>query len=229
MTQERIWITRSLPGAHKSAVNFAQLGLACAISPLLKIMPATVMPLQPDKVDVLVFTSQNGLNGFCELTKRRDWRVVTVGDETAAQAKKAGFTSVSSAGGTSEDVTQLIKSSFSKDTSIIHCAGNHVRGKITEDLRAAGYKARRDLYYQSSPVSMLPKLDVSKLTYIALYSPLAAQTLAHFKPNLSGVTLLSISAATDAAIGDLRCQSRLIASAPNETAMLALLAPLRAV
>lgn len=226
-------MTRTLPGAHKSAAHFAELGLTCAISPLLKVMPAPVMPPQPAKDDVLVFTSQNGLSWFCEFTKRRDWRVVTVGDETAAKAKSAGFTSVISAGGTSEDVTQIIKSNFPKGTSIVHCAGKHVRGTITQDLCAAGYTARRDLYYQSSPISQLPNIDLSKLTYIALYSPLAAQTLAGFRPNLAGVTLLSISPATDAALDiigyDLRCQSRRIARAPNETAMLALLRPSGAV
>lgn len=229
MTQDRIWMTRTLPGAHKSAAAFAQLGLACAVSPLLKVMPASDMPPRPDKDDVLVFTSQNGLRWFCEFTKRRDWRVVTVGDETAAQAQSAGFSAVSSAGGTSADVTTLIKSNFAKGTSIVHCAGKHVRGTIIQDLKAAGYKARRDLYYQSSPVSKLPNIDLSQLSYIALYSPLAAQTLAGFKPNLTGVTLLSISPATDAALGDVRCQSRRIARAPNETAMLALLGPASAV
>lgn len=218
-----------MPGAHKSAENFAHFGLACVISPLLNVMPSPDMPPQPAKDDVLVFTSQNGLSWFCEFTKRRDWRVVSVGDATAAQAKSAGFTFVISAGGTSEDVTQVIKSNFPKNTSIVHCAGKHVRGSITQDLNAAGYKARRDLYYQSAPVSRLPNIDLSKLSHIALYSPLAAQTLASLKPDLSAVTVLSISQATDAALGDIGCQSRRIAAAPNETAMLALLRPSGAV
>ena len=225
MSQERIWITRTLPAAHRSAANFAQLGLACAVAPLLKVIPAPNMPPQPEADDVLIFTSQNGLNWFCEFTKRRDWRVVTVGDETAAQAAKAGFSQVSSAGGTSRDVTALITSHFAKGSSFVHCAGKHARGTITQDLQAAGYKARRDLYYQSSPISSLPNIDLAKLSYIALYSPLAAKTLAGFKPNLAGITLLSISEATDAAMGDINCQSRRVAKAPTETAMLALLGP----
>ena len=225
MSQDRIWITRTLPSVHRSAANFAQLGLACAVAPLLKVMPAPTMPPKPQWDDILIFTSQNGLNWFCEFTKRRDWRVVTVGDETAAQATKAGFDKVSSAGGTSRDVTALITSNFAKGSSFVHCAGKHVRGTITQDLQAAGYKARRDLYYQSSPISSLPNIDLAKLSYIALYSPLAAQTLAGFQPNLAGITLLSISAATDAALGNIRCQSRRVAKAPTETAMLALLGP----
>ena len=223
--REPLWMTRTLPNAHKSAASFAHLGLACAISPLLTIVPTANMPLPPDKDSVLVFTSANGLNWFCEFTKLRHWPVVTVGDETAAQARGKGFKNVSSASGTSVEVTQLIKSNFPVSQPIIHCSGKHIRGSLTEDLQIAGFTARRDIYYESRPVQNLPKLDFTQLSYIALYSPLAAQTLRQFSPNLSTVTTLSISAATDAALGAIKCRSRLIAHTPNETAMLALLAP----
>ena len=223
--RDRLWMTRTLPNAHKSAGNFERLGLACTVSPLLTIVPTVNMPPPPDKESALVFTSANGLNWFCEFTKLRHWPVVTVGDETAAQARGKGFKNVSSASGTSEDVTELIKSKFPVSRPIIHCSGKHIRGTITKDLHAAGFTARRDIYYESNPVLNFPKLDVSKLSYVALYSPLAAQTLQQFAPELSTVTILSISAATDAALGSIKCQTRLIASAPNETAMLALLGP----
>ena len=72
----------------------------------------------------------------------------------------------------------------------------------------------------------MPNIDLQKLTYIALYSPQAAKTLAGFNPDLSGITMLSISQATDEALGNIKCQSRLIAKSPNETAMLTLLAPI---
>ena len=221
--QKRIWITRTLPSAHKSAANFAHLGFASAISPLLKIIPTPNMPPRPRDDDVLIFTSLNALHWFCEFTKLRHWPVVTVGDETAAQAQIAGFKDVSSASGTSKDVTQLVKSKFQASQSIIHCSGNHVRGTIIEDLQTAGYTARRDEYYKSIPVSNLPKIDFATLDYIALFSPLAAKTLANFKPDVATTTILSISQATDTALGNIQCQSRLIAKAPNETAMLALL------
>ena len=77
--------------------------------------------------------------------------------------------------------------------------------------------------YKSIPVTNLPKMDFAMLDYIALFSPLAAKTLANLKPDLATTTILSISQATDTALGNMQCQSRLIAKAPNETAMLALL------
>ncbi len=228
MTKPTLWITRSVPAAFKSAEQWALSGCAAAVAPLLKISPPAHMPPLPEKNAVLIFTSGNGIEAFKTLTDKRDWPVITVGDETARLAREAGFKQVSSAKGTSEDVTRLIQDKLpqdklSKTSAFIHCAGQAVRGAIVEDLSCAGYTARRDIYYQSTPVDALPKIDLGRLNYIALYSPLAAQTLASFKPDLSYTTTLSISAAADAALDGLNVQSRLIAARPNETAMLALL------
>ena len=219
-------MTRSLPHANESAANFVRAGLVVDIDPLLKLSPPPDMPNIPPKESALIFTSSNGLDWFCKYTSRRDWTVVTVGDATAQRAKDNGFGSVFSASGTSEDVTALIKAKFPVTQLIIHCAGQQVRGSIMKDLSQAGYSARRDIFYEIHPVKKMPKTDLGKLSYIALYSPQAAKTLAGFKPDLSAITTLSISQATDAALGNMKCQSRSIAKSPNETAMLTLLAPI---
>jgi len=129
-------------------------------------------------------------------------------------------------------VTALVLKAINKSRPIIHCAGRHVRGSITEDLSAAGYNARRDLYYQSEAVTDLPAIDYAALTHIAFYSPLAAKTFQSFASQdlLGQVSLdihkavfISISRATDAALGGLhgdRPVQRHIADAPNEAAMI---------
>ncbi len=218
----KLWLTRSLPAAYKSAEVWARAGCACAISPLLTIVPAKAAPPPPPKNATLIFTSGNGLRFFVDYSDYRGHKIITVGDVTAKAAREAGFDDVISADGTSHDVTEYCLGHLPKDVPVIHCAGAHIRGSVTEDLRAAGYQARRDIYYQTEPAEKLPKLDISQLSYIALYSPLAAKTLASFQPDLSGLTTLSISAATDAELGDMPAR-RLIAAAPNEAAMLALL------
>jgi len=193
------------------------------IAPLVTVSPSPKIPPLPEKETVLVFTSGNGIEAFTGLTDDRHWPVITVGDETARLARSAGFKSVSSAKGTSEDITRLIMDKLPITRPIIHCAGNHVRGSITQDLQAAGFNARRGVYYQSAPVQRLPKIEVSSLTYIALYSPLAAQTLADFRPDLRHATAISMSPATDKALGGLKFKARLIAKHPTEAAMLTLI------
>jgi len=223
MSKPTLWITRSLPAAYKSAEQWALAGCAAAVAPLLKITPPEAMPALPEKDAVLIFTSGNGIEAFKMLTDDRQWSVVTVGDETARLAKLAGFKKVSSAKGTSEDVTRLILGKLPKTYSFIHCAGQNIRGTIIEDLACAGYTARHDIYYQSLPVETLPKIDLGHLDYLALYSPMAAHILASFRPDLYNVTTLSISAATDAYLDGLNIKSRLIAEQPDEAAMVALL------
>lgn len=215
-----VWITRTAPAAFKSAENWAKEGYAAAVAPLLDITKPRVMPTLPPRDAVVIFTSGNGAKAFADMTLLRHWPVVTPGWQTKRIAHDLGFRTVTSAQGTSEDVLKVILKDFEVERPIHHCAGNHVRGQITETLIDKGYRAQRDLYYQSSPVKTLPKINTSQLDFVALYSPLAAKTLAEFSPDLTEVTVLSISKATDEALGEMICKARYIAEAPTEAALL---------
>lgn len=216
-----VWITRTQAGAFKSSKAFQSAGYETVTAPLLYIAPAPHMPSPPPHKAILVFTSRNGLSTFCDLTDRRHWSVVTVGDATARAAQLAGFETVNSASGTWEDVVSTIESRFpDRETPIFHIAGNHVRGRITETLNKLGYTARRDIYYSSDPIRHLPDIDMSSLTHIALYSPLAAKTLAWLKPQLGQAIAVSISAATDIELSSINFRQRRIAAEPNEKSML---------
>jgi len=87
-------------------------------------------------------------------------------------------------------------------------------------LKAKGYRAQRDLYYRTTPVKELPKIDTSKLDFVTLYSPLAAKTLVALAPDLTGVTVMSLSAAIDAAFGDYPCKARYIAQEASEPSLI---------
>ncbi len=221
MSKGRIWVTRTEPGASKSAARYRDLGFETVVAPLLTLGPAYKAPPPLPKNAILVLTSANTLRFLGEFTDQRHWPVVTVGDATASAAREYGFARVISATGTWEDVVSTLKEAFAKtDRPIIHASGGHVRGQITERLRAAGYEAERHVYYQSHPVTHMPDMDLRDLTHIALYSPLAARTLAGFSANLAHITALSISAATDAKLGEFPFKRRIIADAPNEDRMI---------
>jgi len=66
----------------------------------------------------------------------------------------------------------------------------------------------------------MPKLDTSKLDYAAFYSPLGAKTVASFNPDLSNVTVVSLSKAIDEALGTLACKARYISAEPHEAALI---------
>ncbi|WP_409432403.1 uroporphyrinogen-III synthase [Litorimonas sp. RW-G-Af-16] len=220
-----IWITRTRPGAVDSAAAWQAAGYAPIIAPLLDVTPPQNSPQKPDSSATLIFTSANGVLAYQSFDFSTHHAVITVGDKTALAARSAGFGDVLSADGQSEDVTALVRAVVPKNTKIVHCAGKHVRGSIIEDLQAAGYSAQRDLYYQSAPVTALPDVDLAALSYVALYSPLAAKTLAALSPDTSHMTAISLSPAIDAALGDQKFAAKYVSSSPHEAVMIALLLP----
>ncbi|MBC6412535.1 MAG: uroporphyrinogen-III synthase, partial [Hyphomonadaceae bacterium] len=219
MNEVTVWITRTLPGAEKSATAFQQAGFRTVVAPLLKIGRPAILPRMPEDDAVLIFTSGNGVDAFCNLTQDRHWPVVTVGDATAQRAGSEAFRTVHSAAGDWADVVKSIRFLFKPDQfPIRHIGGQHVRGRIVETLAKAGYDARLDICYRSWPVHDLPELDWVTITHIALYSPMAAHTLAEFSPNVLKMTSVSISPATDAALEKLEFADRLVAMTPDEPA-----------
>lgn len=217
-----VWITRTQPSANESAKTFEQAGYKPVIAPLLNVEPRAVGKTVPDNA-VLVFTSQNGVRAFCNSEMCRDLPVITVGDATAALARELGFLNVRSAGGTSDDIAPLIADGPDKTAIYIHISGTHIRGAVSEDLRARGFKAERRIYYGSSTVQTLPDIDIDKIDVAVFFSPMAAETLARLAPRTANMSALSISAAADTALGALVFKDRYIAKAPTLESMIAAL------
>jgi len=215
-----IWITRTAPAAFKSAELWAKEGYVAAVAPILEVSKPRELPELPVRDGVVVFTSGNAARAFANMTLLRHWPVVTPGYQTLRISHDLGFRTVISANGTSEDVTKLILDTYTTARPIFHCAGNHVRGTIVEDLKAQGYRARRDLYYLSAPVAKMPKVNIPQIDVVGVYSSLAAKTLAGFAPDLKHATIICLSQAVADALGDLPCKERRIAAEPNELSLI---------
>lgn len=219
-----IWITRTALGAAKSGKLWQAAGFKTSLIPLMQLRPVSKAPSRPLRGSSLIFTSINGVSAYAALGYDKEHHVITVGDATARAAKDCGFKNVISAGGASQDVTNLITQNLSKAVPIIHCAGEIVRGSITEDLQQAGYRARRDIYYETCEAELeLPDMNV--IDVIAFYSPLGARSFAkrYGHLDLKDVTALSLSTAVDVELEGLKFARRLVSPQPNETAMQGLL------
>ncbi len=208
-----IWITRTQPSADESAISWQKAGFVPLVSPLLTIKPVPHDPLP--KSAILIFTSKNGVDHAGPPLGRR---AICVGDATADHARGVGYQDVVSVAGTSKDITSWIIQHLSQDQPLIHVSGRHIRGQISEDLHASGYKASRMITYASAPNLVFPE---TKFDMVALYSPLAAHTFAKLMTmtDLTDVSAISISVATDAALEGVNLKGRLIAEQPNELAL----------
>lgn len=79
------------------------------VAPLIAVSP--IVQPEPNLSDVaaLAFTSVNGVAAFAALTAERDLPVFTVGDGTAAAARRFGFVEVRSADGALGDLARLLE------------------------------------------------------------------------------------------------------------------------
>ena len=218
MSKGIIWITRSLPAAQDTANLLAQKGYEGFVGPLIEILPPEQPPPAPTDGSLLVFTSKNAIQAFCQHLTRRDYSVVAVGDATANFAKSQGFEQVLSARGNSKDVTALILKKFDPGP-LIHCCGETIRGQIVEDLERAGFSAQRHIYYRQEQVKHLPKLP-QNLSHVLFFSPMAARVFSSLSPRKTALIALSMSPAIDRALRAVAFKRRQIASAPNLAAMI---------
>jgi len=218
----KVWITRTLPAAEKTALAVSEMGFDPVVSPLLKVVAPDILPSLPGPNCLLVFTSKNGVRAFCERTDNRNWPVITVGDATADLARTFGFKVVTSAAGTSPDIIELIKSKVKQSTPIIHCAGETIRVDFAQELNQLGFTAKREVYYGTLPVDIFPDA-LHTIKYVLFHSPRAARSLRELNLDVSHMTAISISEAANTELKTLALHEKCTANAPTETALLACL------
>ncbi len=221
----KVWVTRTLPGALKTATKLRERGFDPLVAPLLDVAPSPNMPPPLPQEAVLLLTSKNGLDALIGRTKLRHWPVVTVGDATASAAQAFGFGQVVSASGTSVELVDCVRKLFPQDKRhFIHISGENVRGDISGKLCALGYNAERHIYYATRPVNIAPDFDFGGVETVLVYSPMAASALSALDVDLSAIQAVSISAETDTALGDKVFLARKVAECPTEASMFSMLA-----
>lgn len=177
-----ILITRPESDAQALARELATLGHEVTVEPLLQVIFPTLPAPGLDGVQALLFTSANGVRAFARLETRRDIATFAVGEATAREARRAGFGTVTAAGG---DVASLGETVAKKlDPSggrLIHIAGSVQAGDLKGDLAARGYRVDRAVLYETleakalSP-STVEKIKEGKIDIILFFSPRTAQT-----------------------------------------------------
>ena len=135
-----------------------------------------------------------------------------------------GFVHVRSAEGDAQDVVKLVLKTVPRSQTLRHCCGEHVKGRLAEQLSEAGYKIERAIYYSASPVDQTD-VNLGGVKYVALYSPRGALAFSDIvkEEAVSHITALSISEATDALLEPLSLAGRLIADTPDQAAMVKVL------
>lgn len=232
----RVLVTRPQPGADATAARLTATGFEPVLLPLTAIRPLATPSLPtPDGIDALVFTSANGVRHAPSdlLASLGAVAVFTVGDETAAAARAAGFGDVRSADGDAASLAALIATTLPRGSRPLHLAGRERTAGFAERLAQSGIDLAVAEVYRAEPlgysdVELEKALGGAALFAALVHSPRGGRLLAELARRpmvheaLAGARILCISANAAAPLTGLSAKLA-VSGAPREDALLALL------
>lgn len=226
----RLLVTRPQAEAERTAAELVRRGHEPVLAPLLvtELLPAPVFP----KPAAVLFTSANGVRAVASWAEERVPRTVPalcVGERTAAAAKAAGFSHVRSADGDGKDLERLARAMLDPRAGpLLNPTVESPARDLAALLGGSGFTVATVEAYRMSEAEALPEAAEAELRSgaidgVLLYSRRTAETFARLteglRPHLAAMPLYCLSAEVAAGAGGGK---RLVAAAPNEAALLAL-------
>jgi uroporphyrinogen-III synthase len=228
----RVLITRPIDDAVPLTASLKARSVEALVEPMMTIR-STEEPLPDlDGVQGLLFTSANGVRGFLTRTDRRDFTAYAVGEATGEAARRAGFTKVEVAGGDVVTLAALVIAQCKPDAGkLIHVAGTHVAGNLSEQLTTAGFVVERAVLYDAlSAHSFYPAtiqaLKRGEVEAVMLFSPRTAEIFMTLiddsgaEQSLSAMAAICLSQAVADRLPEARFRTIIVAAKPDQNAML---------
>ena len=177
----KLLITRPKKDAVLLAKKISEMGIATIQQPVLNVRVVDGPEYDFENAQALLTTSTNGIRAFVEQYSQRSLRVLAVGDSSAQEAKKLGFSWVESAGGDVNDLIKLVRARLSPaNGTLIHPAGTKVAGTLYNALREDGFDYKRLVLYEAKKIiklnlKTLNFLDRGNIDGVLLFSPRTAE------------------------------------------------------
>jgi uroporphyrinogen-III synthase len=229
-------VTRPISDARPLAEKLRALGHEVMMAPLFTIRPRPTMDIAERPYAAVAFTSANAVRmiaAHAALERLKTLPAYTVGPQSAAEARRAGFANVIEGGG---DARALIDSIANRAAPgggpILYLSGNEISVDIAGGLAAAGFAVDRVVAYDTEPVGALPT-DVALAIRdgtaqgVLLHSARAAERWVKcvaesgLEPYMEAIAHFCLSTAIAARLPS--GTRRLTAERPEETSMFALL------
>jgi len=231
-------VTRPLEDADGLAHTLRARGHTVTVDPLMSIVLHPEAPVTRTGLQALLVTSANGLRAIMARADFPEWLklpLFAVGPTTAAMARMAGFARVQEAGGDVLSLTELVKQELAADGGpLLHVAGTVSAGDLKGALKREGFWVERAVLYEAKPAEALSQETIEGLTSgeikaVLLYSKRSAEIfadlchLAGLQGALKNLNAYCLSANAAAPLQGIGLPAIHIASAPNETDLLALI------
>jgi uroporphyrinogen-III synthase len=222
----KLILTRPEPDSRKLAAKLAELGHESAIIPLLKIVARQTPAIPKRNWQAICFTSANGIMARPHDNSILETKVLTVGPQSFAAARLAGFTKASAHGGDVDGLVQHITSTMLPTGGpILYPSGAETSGDLEGKLKARGFDVARVIVYDAVPTQPTGLDAVIAAAHgVLLFSPRTAMLWRDTQANMSALTHYCLSPAVAAKLPKHLDQR--VASTPDEPGMLALLAKL---
>ncbi len=196
-----VWVTRTQPGADRTARAVEALGHKVVVAPVLEVIPLPA-DFSGIRFNAVIFTGGNAVEAFCRLSERRDVTAWCVGDTTAEGAQAQGFQTVMSADGDAEALFKLIKDKAPRDGLFLYLSPKEPAAPLLAWMWAEGLSISQIPVYETRMVT--PDLDPTEVTHVLIHSAKAARAVANVlgKFAFTKLCLVFISDAVSAAFDE---------------------------
>jgi uroporphyrinogen-III synthase len=234
----RLIVTRPEPEDMRTGRALMRLGHEAILSPMLDIVYDMKAVIPESDYQAIIVTSANAVRALAGRTTKPfavDTPLLAVGDHTALEAKRAGFSEARSAGGALDDLVALAKHELSPAAGpLLYTAGEERSGDLAGDLTAAGFAVETAILYRAEPRKALSgvardALEADIVDGVLFYSRRSAEAFAaalraaQLAPLGVRTACFCFSANVAEALAGIVTGKILIAKSPDQVALFALI------
>jgi uroporphyrinogen-III synthase len=217
----RLWVTRTEPGANRTAGRLRDMGHEPIVAPVLayRALPGATVDLTD--ASALAFTSRNAVRVFADLSDRRDLKTFVVGKGTADAASERGFEPVVAADGDIADLVDLIRAEGVGPGVLVWPGPTEPAGDLVAALADDARVSYQPIYETHETGASPP----SAAEGVLIHSPKGARAVAKcLRPERAAqLSVFAISDAAAAPLSTLPFIRVAVAPRPTETALLGLI------
>lgn len=216
----KVWVTRTRPGAQRTAARLISAGLEPVIDPVLEVRPLEGR-IALDGVEALAFTSPNAVQIFADLSDERQLTTYAVGRATRETLEAMGFQRILTAGGDVVSLAERLRQD--RPGRVLHPAPAAPAADLAALCAKDGVEIHVQTIYETVPIRPETALGTDDLRAVMIHSPRAAAVLARIAADhLSSLTVAALSAACVEPIRAIRCRRIVIAPFPDDESLVRL-------
>jgi uroporphyrinogen-III synthase len=234
-----VLVTRPHPDDETTAASLRARGFDVLCAPMLRFEPVAVHEDMNARYSAVIVTSANALRGIEPHLKGHrmlELPLFAVGEHTAAAARRAGFTHVVSASGDAANLRDLVLASLKakelkKASTLLYLAGAGIARDLAGELEESGLRVVTQTTYKMTAVTSLPReacdaFAANRVEAVLHYSQRSARAFldaaraAGVEISALAIPQCCISAAVASVVRDAGATQVMVASTPDENALL---------